>query len=810
MYIILIAFIENTILHSSQKPIKPMIVDLPLLRSGLFLAGVILCTTLSWAQKPSDLRDFEVKLESSDRSAYTSSMRINEGSNRPRTLYGLEYTSKTSTGDPVAIALEFLLANESLLGIGATSVNALENYFVRNSQAGTTVRFHQFWKGIPVYKSDIAVTISPEEQVSFVTNDFSYFAEIPDVNPSITEQEALQEFRSRLRVASLPLETDIELVIFEHNRQADVYYKIEANLMDPLGYWVALINARSGQVIKLEDEAIYYKDHKEALEHMEHEHSLMPPVDGMGNVFDPDPLSSANAAYTDTGFGDGGDATTPQLDAELQMKVLKDITFDGASTYSLVGPYAQIVDTELPNKGLFSQSSSTWNFNRNDDAFEAVNTYYHIDASMRYINEVLNLNIMPIAHSGGVRFDPHGLNGGDNSHYIGSTNIVAFGEGGVDDAEDSDVIHHELGHGLHDWVTGGNLSQTEGLSEGSGDYWCASYNRSLGNWQPSDPAYNWVFNWDGHNNFWNGRIVNYGAAYPAGLGNGIHADGQIWATAMMKIWDAIGQAKSDVAFWNGLGMTGGTASQNDAANAVYQAAINMNYPYSDLESIHNIFTATGYTLPALPTAPNDECTDAIALTVNADGVCASIIAGALAGATASGGDIASCGGEEDDDVWFSFVATADQHCLSLSNIESATSSLYWSIWTGTCGSLTHYACGDDASSETLVFSIGTTYYVRVYSFATGMESTTFDICVSTCEGAPVPCLENDITLSDQFLPDGTYQAINSVQNTSNVTVLPASAVNLFAGSFIELNPLFTAEQGAVLSLDIIPCVPAKE
>ena len=762
------------------------------------------------AQKAVESRDFEIKLGSAAKSVYINNMRIDEESNIPRTIYGLEYTAKTSAGDPIAIAREFLLANESLLGINATSINALEDYFVRESQAGTTVRFRQTWQGIPVYKSDIAVTISPEDQVTFVTNSFSYFAEISDVTPVVSEQEALQEFRSRLRLPSPPQNTDIELVIFEHNRQADIYYKIEANLMDPLGYWVALINARSGQVMQLEDEAIYYRDHQHAHENVRSASVLMPPVDGMGNVFDPDPLSSANAAYTDTGFGDGGDATTTQLDAQLQMKVLKDITFDGSSTYSLVGPYAEVIDTESPYKGLFSQSSSTWNFNRSDDAFEAVNTYYHIDASMRYINETLGLNIMPTAYGGGVRFDPHGLGGSDNSHFIPSTDVLAFGEGGVDDAEDSDVIHHELGHGLHDWVTGGNLSQVNGLSEGCGDYWCASYNRSLGDWQPSDPAYNWVFNWDGHNAFWPGRIVNYGATYPAGLVGGPHADGQIWATAMMKVWDAIGQTRSDVAFWNGLGMTGSSASQNDAANAVYQAAINMNYSYSDLESIHTIFTATGYTLPALPTSTNDECADAIALTVNADGICTSSTAGTLGGASASGGDVASCSGEEDDDVWFSFVATADLHCISFSNVTNATSSLNWSVWTGTCGSLTHYACGDDSPSKTLNFTMGTTYYIRVYSSGSGVESTSFNICVATCEEAQAPCHENDITLSDQFLPDGTYHASNSVSNTSHVTVLPASAVNLFAHSFIELHPQFTAEQGAILTLDIVPCAPEKE
>ena len=49
--------------------------------------------------------------------------------------------------------------------------------------------------------------------------------------------------------------------------------------------------------------------------------------------------------------------------------------------------------------------------------------------------------------------------------------MINFGEGGVDDAEDADVILHELGHGIHDWITNGSLSQVDGLSEGMADYW---------------------------------------------------------------------------------------------------------------------------------------------------------------------------------------------------------------------------------------------------------------------------------------------------------------------------------------------------
>ena len=89
---------------------------------------------------------------------------------------------------------------------------------------------------------------------------------------------------------------------------------------------------------------------------------------------------------------------------------------------------------------------------------------------MRYMNLTLGVTVHPTAYPGGVQYDPHGLNGVDNSHYTSGPEQLAFGEGGVDDDEDADVIVHELGHGIHDWVTNNGLSQVQGLSEGLGDY----------------------------------------------------------------------------------------------------------------------------------------------------------------------------------------------------------------------------------------------------------------------------------------------------------------------------------------------------
>ena len=219
---------------------------------------------------------------------------------------------------------------------------------------------------------------------------------------------------------------------------------------------------------------------------------------------------------------------------------------------------------------------------------------------MRYMNTTLGVTVHPTAYPGGVQYDPHGFNGADNSHYLSGPEQLAFGEGGVDDDEDADVIVHELGHGIHDWVTNNGLSQEEGLSEGLGDYFAASYSRSFGHWPPGSQQYNWVFSWDGHNPFWSGRITNYGAHYPDGLTGQIHTDGQIISTSLMRIWDGIGRQQTDRVVLVGLGMTNSGTNQEDAAQAMMQAAFDLGYSAAEQLIMFNEFTATGYNVVIVP------------------------------------------------------------------------------------------------------------------------------------------------------------------------------------------------------------------
>lgn len=512
----------------------------------------------------------------------------------PLTLSQVNYP--VQPGTPEEMARQYLRANAAALGLNDPALGDLVHRFTRQSLSGTTVRFTQTVGGIPVYQGEVIVHINNQTVVTLVSSQYQAQAALASLVPTLTAEAAAQAAHQHLNAQGPLRYNKTQLMVYLDATGARLVYQVRVIPTAPLGDWELLVDAHSGAILKLSNLAYHLDDAEGA---GEGQTAVL--VDGTGLVFNPDPLSSSGAAYGDPGFSDGSDATTPEMDAERVSVTLLDIQFSGGM-HTLIGPYAEIQDFEAPNYGLFSQVSSDFSYNRFDNNFEAVMTYYHIDGSMRYINTTLGIPLMPFQYSGGVRFDPHGLSGADNSHYLPGTGQVSFGEGGVDDDEDADVIWHELGHGLHDWLTGGSLSQVNGLSEGFGDYWAQSHSRALNQWTPADPEYDWVFNWDGHNPFWPGRVTNYSGHYPEDLTGQIHTDGQIWSTCLMTIWDDIGREATDTAVLEGLAMTNSSTNQEQAANAVYQAALDMGYTYAQLLAINTNFAACGYTMPELPPA----------------------------------------------------------------------------------------------------------------------------------------------------------------------------------------------------------------
>ncbi|AKM38585.1 peptidase [Burkholderia contaminans] len=500
------------------------------------------------------------------------------------TLYNPAYRAKKTATTPAATARDFVASQATQLGLDATALASLVVTSERADADFTVVRLQQQAAGLPVYGSDIAVTVGKDGRILYVaSNTINGVVATSRKSQAVDQQQALDRARAYLGVSGFT-NLDAQLVAFVDKTGTHTVWKVRGRPNDgPKGDWELLIDSGSGEVLRAEDKAFYA-------------------TDGTGFVFRPDPLSPTRSSYGSTGFKDNNDADSSQLTAARVRVTLKDLAQSGGR-YSLTGPYAACVDFDAPlDKACPVQSTPAFEFTRGNLYFEAVNVYYHIDTFLRYVNQTLGIKALPYQYTGGVQYDPHGESGDDNSSYSSSSGRLTFGQGGVDDAEDADVVIHELGHGIHDWVTNGGLSQQEGLSEGTGDYLAAAYSRDFNQWSPSDAQYHWVYNWDGHNEFWGGRVTNWnvGRTYAQARGAEIHTAGQYWASCNLVARDAIGAQAMDKAFLKGLSMTNSSTNQKAAAQAVLTAASALGYSNAQLTAIGNAYNQSctyGVTVP---------------------------------------------------------------------------------------------------------------------------------------------------------------------------------------------------------------------
>ena len=138
-----------------------------------------------------------------------------------------------------------------------------------------------------------------------------------------------------------------------------------------------------------------------------------------------------------------------------------------------------------------------------------------------------------------------------------------------------------------------------------------------------------------------------------------------------------------------------------------------------------------------PTAPpNDNCANATAFpAIPTDGSCSSLTNQTTVAATNSNvtptGSCTSNSGTPDDDVWFEFVATSSTIILNASWVSGSTD-VYWQVFSSGCGSsMTSILCTDTDAGATLTgLSLGQTYYIRLYTYSSGV-STVQNICLQT-------------------------------------------------------------------------------
>ncbi|WP_432672705.1 DUF7619 domain-containing protein [Flavobacterium sp. SM2513] len=151
------------------------------------------------------------------------------------------------------------------------------------------------------------------------------------------------------------------------------------------------------------------------------------------------------------------------------------------------------------------------------------------------------------------------------------------------------------------------------------------------------------------------------------------------------------------------------------------------------------------------TPVNDDCAAAINIPVNPSPQFLISVAGTTLGGTASA-EISTCPGNENDDVWFSFVATNAIQVVELKNIIGSTTNLRFAIYAGNvCETMTQLFCSATGNNKGVLTNlvVGEVYKIRVYTNgANPTESAAFDISVTT----PPPPGPNDEPINAIAVP----------------------------------------------------------
>ena len=308
---------------------------------------------------------------------------------------------------------------------------------------------------------------------------------------------------------------------------------------------------------------------------------------GVGTVFPDNPVQFS-----------GDESLTDQNDSDLAVPLSDyiDVTLTNLDgTGFLCGDFA-CVKTSTGNPAY--SPTNTFRYTRHADEFEQVMAYYWITEAQKYIQ---SLGFGTKYRAVNDRPQPVRINqyGADNSFATTQPiSEIRYGKGGVDDAEDAEVILHEYGHAIHFSQNFSFASEEAGaISEGFGDYWAATSTdvvlRSLG--IKSQTPLVCLMDWDSTS--YTSKVphcirrMDTNMHYPEDLNGEVHHDGEIWSQALWTIHEALRNVKADTIILQGQFDFPGT-TMTDLANSTIAAAQSL-YGSKAAAAVRSAFAARG-------------------------------------------------------------------------------------------------------------------------------------------------------------------------------------------------------------------------
>lgn len=480
----------------------------------------------------------------------------NKRSGTPQSIFGK--LRAPLPGASEMAARSFLQSNTPLFKLN-NDTSDLKLIGAHDTLIGQHYIFQQNYNGVPVYDAQIAIHFDRLGNIIAVNNDYQPDVKLQSTQPRLNRAAAIGRALQAVKGGNSS-ESTMDLTVLGLDNSFALAWRMVVPTDGPT--WEVFIDAQDGKLLAPPRDINRY-------------------INGTGQVF----RVNAIVATRDNSLRDNGDAASAVPLSAYSLVTLQGLFGNG----NLDGPFAS---SDKTKKRAFS-AGNNFIFDRSDDGFSETMGYYYIDYAERYIQSLGFANV----NNRQQVFAVNRLKV-DNSFYAPNSGEISYGTGGVDDAEDAEVILHEYGHSIQDnQVSGfGKSLEAGSMGEGFGDYWAASVSAQFsGGFQDLCLA-EWDATSYSNTNPPCLRRLDSTKHYPTDVVGEVHDDGEIWSAALWQIRGALGAPAADRVIIAAHFLLAPTASFNQGANALVMSARSLGLNNHQLNQIRTILAARGFTV----------------------------------------------------------------------------------------------------------------------------------------------------------------------------------------------------------------------
>jgi len=479
----------------------------------------------------------------------------------PKEIWG--FRTRPHRGAPHVVAENFIGNNAKLLGTVGVRLRRARQI---ESLGAHHVIFQQRLHSLPIQRAYVTVHMAKDGSIYLVKNrvvprKFLKPAAEFAISMATARQRALHSVRARLTrvVSSEQLWFPIKSIL----RPA---YRVRIQKRKPRGDWVVFVDGETGRILRKFDnlsEAVFAR------------------------IFDPNPVIALGSARD---LVNNGKFLVPPDTAYVRVRLSAlrgNRSLDGRRvSTALTRRRVDLRRGDLKDDSKFASDNPR---------FEEVMTYFHVDRAIGY------LETLGFRGSRAIFREPLAINANgtddDNSWYSPHDRSITFGTGGINDAEDAEIILHEFGHAIQDAICPGfgQSQEAAAMGEGFGDYFAASffaekkprrYQTSVGTWdgvemtQFDPPCVRRVDLKLTYESFDHGETADE------------HDNGQIWSATLWDVRRALGRTIADRIILESHFQLDGFTTFARGARAIIDADRNL-YRGRNAEGLRRVFRRRG-------------------------------------------------------------------------------------------------------------------------------------------------------------------------------------------------------------------------